>query len=137
MQPGSNHSLINNSIIILLALRRAPEVILGLQFTEAIDMWSLGCVTAELFLGWPLYPGSSEYDQVSYVSFLIIGFWFIWCIHFRSITFFVSSLSSRFVISSRLKEMLDFLSCLLSVQRFPGFSRKLISITPLEHGSIN
>ena len=28
-------------------------------------MWSLGCVVAELFLGWPLYPGASEYDQVS------------------------------------------------------------------------
>ncbi|ELW65292.1 Homeodomain-interacting protein kinase 1 [Tupaia chinensis] len=26
-------------------------------------MWSLGCVIAELFLGWPLYPGASEYDQ--------------------------------------------------------------------------
>lgn len=29
-------------------------------------MWSLGCVVAELFLGWPLYPGSSEYDQIRY-----------------------------------------------------------------------
>jgi hypothetical protein len=36
----------------------------GLPFCEAIDMWSLGCVVAELFLGWPLYPGSSEYDQI-------------------------------------------------------------------------
>ncbi|KAI2653437.1 Homeodomain-interacting protein kinase 2 [Labeo rohita] len=27
-------------------------------------MWSLGCVIAELFLGWPLYPGASEYDQM-------------------------------------------------------------------------
>lgn len=44
--------------------RRAPEIILGLPFCEAIDMWSLGCVIAELFLGWPLYPGASEYDQV-------------------------------------------------------------------------
>lgn len=44
---------------------RAPEILLGLPFNEAIDMWSLGCVIAELFLGWPLYPGSSEYDQVS------------------------------------------------------------------------
>lgn len=43
---------------------RAPEILLGLPFCEAIDMWSLGCVIAELFLGWPLYPGSSEYDQV-------------------------------------------------------------------------
>jgi len=47
-----------------LVVCRAPEVLLGLPFTEAIDMWSLGCVLAELFLGWPLYPGSSEYDQV-------------------------------------------------------------------------
>jgi homeodomain interacting protein kinase len=30
-------------------------------------MWSLGCVVAELFLGWPLYPGSSEYDQIRYI----------------------------------------------------------------------
>jgi homeodomain interacting protein kinase len=47
---------------------RAPEIILGLPFCEAIDMWSLGCVVAELFLGWPLYPGSSEYDQIRYIS---------------------------------------------------------------------
>lgn len=43
---------------------RAPEVILGLGFDQAVDMWSLGCVAAELFLGWPLFPGTSEYDQV-------------------------------------------------------------------------
>ncbi|KAK2189919.1 hypothetical protein NP493_94g05019 [Ridgeia piscesae] len=54
-----------------MALRlrcRAPEILLGLPFCEAIDMWSLGCVIAELFLGWPLYPGSSEYDQIRYIS---------------------------------------------------------------------
>jgi len=28
-------------------------------------MWSLGCIAAELYLGLPLFPGSSEYDQVS------------------------------------------------------------------------
>ncbi|XP_062861269.1 homeodomain-interacting protein kinase 3 isoform X2 [Trichomycterus rosablanca] len=47
---------------------RAPEIILGLPFREAIDMWSLGCVIAELFLGWPLYPGALEYDQIRYIS---------------------------------------------------------------------
>ena len=36
---------------------RAPEVILSLPYNEAIDMWSLGCVLAELYLGWPLFPG--------------------------------------------------------------------------------
>nr|CCQ71385.1 hypothetical Homeodomain-interacting protein kinase HIPK [Cotesia congregata] len=47
---------------------RAPEILLGLPYSESIDMWSLGCVVAELFLGWPLYPGRSEYDQIRYIS---------------------------------------------------------------------
>lgn len=51
--------------VCVLSISRAPEIILGLPFCEAIDMWSLGCVIAELFLGWPLYPGASEYDQVT------------------------------------------------------------------------
>lgn len=46
---------------------RAPEILLGLPFCEKIDMWSLGCIMAELHLGWPLYPGNSEYDQVRYI----------------------------------------------------------------------
>ena len=44
---------------------RAPEVILGLQATCAIDMWSLGCVAAELLLGTPLFQGAGEYDQLA------------------------------------------------------------------------
>lgn len=44
---------------------RSPEVILGLPYSSAIDMWSLGCIVVELFLGLPLFPGSSEYNQVS------------------------------------------------------------------------
>lgn len=61
-----NHSI--NSHLFLIMCSRAPEIILGLPFCEAIDMWSLGCVIAELFLGWPLYPGALEYDQVSSAS---------------------------------------------------------------------
>lgn len=41
---------------------RSPEVLLGYQYTAAIDMWSLGCVIVELFLGLPLFPGASEFD---------------------------------------------------------------------------
>ncbi|KAJ7537763.1 hypothetical protein O6H91_11G021500 [Diphasiastrum complanatum] len=41
---------------------RSPEVVLGHPYTTAIDMWSLGCIAAELFLGVPLFPGESEYD---------------------------------------------------------------------------
>jgi serine/threonine protein kinase len=31
-------------------------------------MWSLGCIVVELFLGLPLFPGSSEYNQVSRIT---------------------------------------------------------------------
>ncbi|KAJ7522793.1 hypothetical protein O6H91_18G026700 [Diphasiastrum complanatum] len=41
---------------------RSPEVVLGHPYTTAIDMWSLGCIAVELFLGVPLFPGESEYD---------------------------------------------------------------------------
>ncbi|KAJ5935547.1 hypothetical protein N7466_005094 [Penicillium verhagenii] len=44
---------------------RSPEVLLGLPYSSAIDMWSLGCIVVELFLGLPLFPGSSEYNQIS------------------------------------------------------------------------
>ncbi|XP_059846755.1 homeodomain-interacting protein kinase 4-like [Hypanus sabinus] len=46
---------------------RAPEILLGLPFFEKLDMWSLGCVIAELHLGWPIYPGTNEYDQIRYI----------------------------------------------------------------------
>eukprot|EP00397_Hematodinium_sp_SG-2012_P004097 GEMP01004108.1.p1 GENE.GEMP01004108.1~~GEMP01004108.1.p1 ORF type:complete len:670 (+),score=93.71 GEMP01004108.1:562-2571(+) len=44
---------------------RSPEVLFGVLYTGAIDMWSLGCICAELYLGLPIFPGNSEYDQVA------------------------------------------------------------------------
>ncbi|KAI3894074.1 hypothetical protein MKX03_013271 [Papaver bracteatum] len=44
---------------------RAPELIFGAtEYTTAIDMWSAGCVFAELLLGQPLFPGESGVDQL-------------------------------------------------------------------------
>merc|ERR1719160_782293 len=44
---------------------RAPEIILGsTSYTKAVDMWALGCIVAEMFLGKPLLPGSSTVDQL-------------------------------------------------------------------------
>ena len=36
---------------------RAPEVILGATYDCGIDMWSLACILAELYTGYPLFPG--------------------------------------------------------------------------------
>jgi len=41
------------------------------RYSAAIDMWSVGCIAAELFLGLPLFPGSSEYNQLSRIIELV------------------------------------------------------------------
>ncbi len=43
---------------------RAPEVILGLPYGHPIDVWSTACILAELFTGYPLFPGENETEQL-------------------------------------------------------------------------
>lgn len=43
---------------------RSPEVILGLPYDTAIDIWSFGCILAELYTGYPLFPGENEVEQM-------------------------------------------------------------------------
>merc|ERR1719414_813050 len=44
---------------------RAPELIFGAtDYTTVIDIWSTACVTAELILGQPIFPGESGVDQL-------------------------------------------------------------------------
>ncbi|KAL4255647.1 protein kinase superfamily protein [Pleurotus pulmonarius] len=53
---------------------RAPEVLLGSRhYSTAIDMWSVGCIFAEMAMhGHPLFPGDSEIDQI-FKIFRILG----------------------------------------------------------------
>lgn len=44
---------------------RSPEVILGMSYSMAIDMWSLGCILAELYTGFPIFPGENEQEQLA------------------------------------------------------------------------
>ncbi|KAJ8321892.1 hypothetical protein KUTeg_000363 [Tegillarca granosa] len=44
---------------------RSPEVILGLPYSMPIDMWSFGCILAELYTGYPLFPGENEVEQLA------------------------------------------------------------------------
>ena len=43
---------------------RGPEVILGLPYNRKIDIWSFGCIVAELHLGYPLFGGDDEHEQI-------------------------------------------------------------------------
>ncbi|XP_064425393.1 dual specificity tyrosine-phosphorylation-regulated kinase 1B isoform X1 [Latimeria chalumnae] len=44
---------------------RSPEVLLGMPYELAIDMWSLGCILVEMHTGEPLFSGSNELDQMN------------------------------------------------------------------------
>lgn len=44
---------------------RSPEVLLGIQYDLAIDMWSLGCILVEMHTGEPLFSGANEADQMN------------------------------------------------------------------------
>lgn len=43
---------------------RAPEIMLGIRYTPAIDMWSLGCILFEMHIGVPLFAGEDEKEQM-------------------------------------------------------------------------
>jgi dual specificity tyrosine-phosphorylation-regulated kinase 2/3/4 len=47
---------------------RAPEIILGIDYSIEIDMWSFGCVLVELYTGIPIFPGENERDQLYYMT---------------------------------------------------------------------
>ena len=52
---------------------RAPEILLGMQaYSTPVDIWSVGCIFAELLLLQPLFPGDSEIDQL-YKIFQVRG----------------------------------------------------------------
>lgn len=44
---------------------RAPEILLrSTSYNSPIDIWALGCIMAELYMLRPLFPGTSELDQL-------------------------------------------------------------------------
>lgn len=47
---------------------RAPEIVMGwANYSTAIDLWSAGCVIAELLIGKPIFPGTSSIDQLAQI----------------------------------------------------------------------
>jgi cyclin-dependent kinase 2 len=58
---------------VLTMWYRAPELMLGLnQYSIGLDMWSVGCIFAELLIKMPIFPGDSEFDQLMKI-FRVLG----------------------------------------------------------------
>ncbi|KAK9450463.1 kinase-like domain-containing protein [Limtongia smithiae] len=52
---------------------RAPDVLLGSRtYSTSIDMWSAGCIMAEMYTGRPLFPGTTNEDQLQRI-FKLMG----------------------------------------------------------------
>ncbi|KAI8092340.1 kinase-like domain-containing protein [Gilbertella persicaria] len=63
----------NMTQMVVTLWYRAPELLLGSkEYTTAIDMWSVGCIFAELLLNEALLPGRSEIDQLDKI-FKLLG----------------------------------------------------------------
>jgi serine/threonine protein kinase len=47
---------------------RSPEIVVGLPYDNAVDMWSLGCIIYELVTGRPLFPAHHELDLLDLIT---------------------------------------------------------------------
>lgn len=66
------HRLLTNLQVVTLWYR-APEILLGgRQYSTGVDMWSVGCIFAEMCTRKPLFPGDSEIDEI-FKIFRILG----------------------------------------------------------------
>lgn len=51
---------------------RAPEILLGSQqYSRAVDIWSVGCIVGEMFVGKAIFPGNSTLNQIERVIELL------------------------------------------------------------------
>ncbi|KAF3852001.1 hypothetical protein F7725_005356 [Dissostichus mawsoni] len=89
---------------------RAPEVLLGMDFSEQIDMWSLGAVAAEIAAGFALFPADHEYDALKLIVDLVIPYRHM----------------------AKREELLNFVD-LLKKMLVPDKCGRIIPLTVLEH----
>ncbi|CAH0404267.1 unnamed protein product [Chilo suppressalis] len=58
--------------VVVTLWYRPPEVLLGVSYNTAVDVWSCGCVLAELHTRAPLMPGTSDSEQLHCI-FRLLG----------------------------------------------------------------
>jgi serine/threonine protein kinase len=59
------HTAVDLPTISLFSWYRPPELLFGCRYySTAVDIWSVGCIFAELMLRTPYLPGESDMDQL-------------------------------------------------------------------------
>ncbi|XP_039126243.1 cyclin-dependent kinase 3-like [Dioscorea cayenensis subsp. rotundata] len=70
-EEGTAYDLLSQTVVT--QWYRSPELLLGDEkYTAAIDVWSVGCIMAEMVTGKTLFPGKSKIDQLDMI-FMVMG----------------------------------------------------------------
>ena len=86
---------------------RAPEILLGARhYSTSVDVWSVGCIFAEMVNQEPLFPGDSEIDELHRI--------------FRS---HLQSLGQTFFSFLHVLEEIPYLGCTLLSMQYFGHSK--------------
>ncbi|KAM0675827.1 dual specificity protein kinase yak1 [Gurleya vavrai] len=86
---------------------RAPEVILGVYYGSGIDIWSFGCMLYELFIGYALFPGKNNEDQICRINYClgeIPNFMLEYGVNSSKYNFNNISAENKYLAISQLKE---------------------------------
>ncbi|XP_071623953.1 dual specificity protein kinase CLK1-like isoform X2 [Heliangelus exortis] len=62
--PARDH----HSHLITTRAYRAPEVILGLGWSQPCDVWSIGCILLEYYLGYPVFPALEDREHLAMIE---------------------------------------------------------------------
>ncbi|XP_064408497.1 cyclin-dependent kinase 4 isoform X4 [Latimeria chalumnae] len=71
LEKAPNPGVPADTIKVVTLWYRSPEVLLHLPYATSVDMWSAGCIFAEMFRRKPLFCGNSEVDQLGKVFDMI------------------------------------------------------------------
>ncbi|RUS22862.1 hypothetical protein BC937DRAFT_86229 [Endogone sp. FLAS-F59071] len=85
---------------------RSPEVILGMTYNMAIDMWSLGCILAELYTGGCTYLLKEWFEQVYLCDWIV-----------KNVVCFISRLAGYPLFPGENEQ--EQLACIMEVQGVP------------------
>jgi serine/threonine protein kinase len=76
-----NHKQPMTSRVVTLWYR-PPELLLGAtDYGVGVDLWSAGCILAELLAGKPIMPGRTEVRNGTLPSFFLLFFFFLIMVH--------------------------------------------------------
>ncbi|KAG6555738.1 hypothetical protein Mapa_002977 [Marchantia paleacea] len=70
--PGNQNTLHAFSHEVVTLWYRPPEILLGSTvYSTSVDMWSVGCIFAEMALGRPLFQAMSEIEQIMRIFYVM------------------------------------------------------------------